>query len=270
MLQRVNNRILNYPGLPADDGRALTDALTQHLNSMELSQSLEKSTIQRLECSPDGASVDAFFENESSRRLDAVLLATGTRYRQLGVPGEDEGLGDYISQSSKGDGHRFAGQPVAVVGGGDAGLENALTLAGLDCSVTLLLRSEELRARPSFVDQVRIHPRIRIAAIPSTVERVEPSDGGCLLHIDGPGGLITREFAALFVRIGVAPVLPDGLESLTRDERGFIQVDRRCQTSQVSVFAAGDITNTPLRSVATAVGDGARAARAIGEYLDYL
>ena len=271
ILQRVNNRITNYPGITAGDGRAMIEALAAHLRDLDLHSSIREERIDKLELpSDDDAPLRATLDGERLP-FPAAIVATGTRYRRLGVPGEKEGLGDYISQSSAGDGHHFAGQPVAVVGGGDAGFENALRLAGQGCAVTMLLRSSDHRARPDFVRAAQRHPSIHIAPIPSIIERVEKRpEGGCRLNLEQRGDSVDLEVAALFVRIGVEPIAPQGLEELERDERGFLLVDRRCQTSEPRVFAAGDITATPLRSIATAVGDGARAARSVGEFLNYL
>ncbi len=269
ILTRVHNRIDNYPGDSFDDGTALARKLQAHVQQMDLA--LRPARLKYVELSDDGLVA----ELETEDRLveiapDRLVLATGTKYRRLQVPGEKEGLGRWVSQSAMADAPRFAGRPVAVVGGGDSGFENALVLAGHGCQVTLLLRNPEFRARPAFVRKVREHDLISIAPIPSTIERIERSGDGCRLFIDERGSATRLEVAAVFVRIGVDPVIPDGCEQLSTDDGGFIVVDESAQTSADRIFAAGDVTATSLRSVATSVSDGARAARSCAESLGIL
>lgn len=266
MLQRVHNRITNVPGGNFDDGASLTDAYKQQLQQLALAP--RTAEIDRLDVASSRLSLTEHSgETLTTRR---VILATGTRYRQLGIEGEQQGLGDYVSQSATGDGDRVAGQPVAVVGGGDAGFENALRMADRGSSVTMLLRNDEFRARPSFVEDVRAHDAIDIAPIPSVVRRIEPIDGGCRLHIDRRGDTTTLDVACLFVRIGVDPVVPDGCDGLSTDGGGHLIVDGDGRTSHDHILAAGDVTSTPLRCVATAVGQGARTARTCAVDLGYL
>lgn len=258
MLRRVHNRIDNVPGKFYDDGMSLCRALQSQLDEAQLR--FEHARLTRIRRNDSGltAIVDG-----TAHRFERIILATGTRYRRLDVPGEDEGMGRWISQSATADAARFSGTRVAVVGGGDAGFENALRLADHDCRVTLLLRSPPC-ARPSFADAVDAHPSIDIAPIPSQVRRIERLDEGCRLHLDQCGDATTIEVAALFVRIGVDPVVPDYELPLETDERGFLVADEYGRTSCVEIFAAGDVTSIALRSVATATGSGAMAARACG------
>lgn len=278
LLKRVHNRIRNVPGDIYADGAALVARLQAHVQKRRLT--LRQAQVSSIHHEAVGVSVS--FADESTIVVKRVILATGTSYRNLGVPGEEEGLsGKWISQSAAGDAEHVAGQPVAVVGGGDAGFENALRLARVDCDVTLLLRSSSLRARPAFVRAVEDDPRITIAPIPSIVQKIErPSpvenlpgsqDGlGCKLTIDQDGDERIMEVAALFVRIGVEPQIPGGCDELECDSRGFVQVDDHFRTSNPAIFAVGDVIVTPLRSVVTATGNGAVAARTCASDLGYL
>ncbi len=277
-LVRVHNQIRNVPGGIFDDGAALVSRLQDHVQKRRLT--LRQARVVSIRPEEDGVRIK--MEDQSSIAVKRVILATGTSYRKLGVPGEEEGLsGKWISQSAAGDAERVAGQPVAVVGGGDAGFENALRLARVDCDVTLFLRSSSLRARPAFVRAVEEAPQITIAPIPSIVEKIERpspveslpgSEGGlgCMLTIDQDGDERIMEVAALFVRIGVEPQLPGGCDELECDSRGFVQVDDHFRTSNPAIFAVGDVSVTPLRSVVTATGNGAVAARTCASDLGYL
>ncbi len=267
MLHRVHNQITNYAAGSFDDGAQLVESFRQPLNDQGLA--VREATVERIRPGPDHVAVN--FDGRDMMRYEVVLLATGTRYRQLGVPGEQQGLDDgYVSQSATSDGARFAGRDVAVVGGGDAGFENAIRLASHGCRVTMLLRNPDFSARPAFVEQVREHPAIDIAPIPTIVEAVEPTNDGCRLHLQRVDEPATMKVAALFVRIGVDPVLPAGCEDLKTDDEGYVVVDQRGYTSDERVLAAGDVTTTVLPSIAVAVGQGARAARTSAEALNYL
>lgn len=268
MLLRVNNRIGNFPGTDWAHGRELASALRAQVSKHNLHP--ETATLVELLPASDApnTALRADFEGIPARHYEAVALATGSRYRTLGVPGEAEGMGRYVSQSAMADAERFAGQEVAVVGGGDAALENALRLASFECRVHLLMRSAP-RARESFLEDARQNPRITLWPTPAEVKRITPVEEGCELSLEGSDLPETLRVAALFVRIGIAPVLPE-VPGLKLDARGFVHTDAGCRTGLPGVFAIGDIRHTPLRSVATASGDGALAARLIATDLGYL
>lgn len=266
LLRRVHNRIENYPGGPFPNGMALAANMQSHIRESGLSpRPLAVESIDPFE-----GALALTLSDGSVVKPELVMLATGTRYRKLGVPGEEEGLGTFVSQSATADGEDVAGRPVAVVGGGDAGFENALILARLGCQVTLLVRNPIFRARPAHIRAVEEHPGISIAPIPSRVQRIDGTDKGCRLTVDQDGRICTIDVAALFVRIGVEPLLPGGSLILDSDSRGFLKVDQSFRTSHPCLLAIGDIISSPLRSVATAVGHGAAAAQICAAQLDYL
>lgn len=262
MLWRVHNTIKNYPGATYSDGTAVIDSFKTALADCD-------------SLAPQAAEITHVFRDKFATwtvkfaalpplQARTVILATGTRYRRLHIPGEAKGMGTYISQSASIDGKRFAGRSVAIVGGGDAAFENALILANHAKSVILLLRSARIRARQAFQKRVKKHSHIQIYPHPAEVTRIDPTADGCRLHLDTPGPANTLDVAGLFVRIGVEAVLPD---VAVATDRGFVCVDTAQATNLDGIFAAGDITNAPLRSVATAVGDGATAARGVATWL---
>jgi thioredoxin reductase (NADPH) len=254
-------------------GGALIDAFEAQLDDSGPSRP-EDAHLRRLERvftgSTDGWRLS--FADRAPLSADTVILATGTRYRKLGVPGEVDGLGQCVSQSATADGERFDGKTVAVVGGGDAGFENALRLTEHDCKVWMLLRNERFEARDSFIERVQANPRIEFYPFPTTVTEIQPdagAEGQCRLRLDVAGHPKTLDVACLFVRIGVDPVTPQ-VEPAIELQDGFVIVDRHQQTSADALFAAGDVTNCVLRSVATAVGTGATAAKAAALHLGRL
>lgn len=270
ILSRVHNAIDGYPGGGVyPHGEAMVDDLEDHLDAIE-ELSPEARTIASIE------RADGLWQchTDSGRRWHSktVVLTTGTSYRRLGVPGEGAGLGDCVSQSVSRDGEAFARRTVGMVGGGDAGFEGALELADLGCHVHMLLRNDDFRARPAFVEPVEAHPKISFHPIPTEVERIEslPDPRGCRVHLDVDGSKDTLEVACLFVRIGVEPVVPEVVPEPETDDRGHLVVDRRQHTSVEGLLAAGDVTDTQLPAVPTAVGDGARAAHAAATRLGYV
>lgn len=268
MLRRVSNAITNYPGGCYASGAELAAAFEAYLDECgDVGERLESGAVESLERVEDHWQVHLDDDRVVSAR--AVVLATGTKYRRLGVPGEDAGMGECVSQSATADAQRFAGQPVAVVGGGDAGFENALVLAEHGCQVFMLLRSPEFRARPAFVERATAHDHIELYPIPTRVHAISPSTDGCTLQLDVQGSQQTLSVACLFVRIGVEPLLPT-IEPTPSAKDGFLLVDDHQMTDADALFAAGDVTACVLRSVATAVGTGATAARSVARHLGYL
>lgn len=265
MLRRVHNEIADYAGRIYDDGPQLADDFAAQLSSLDLTPE----GVEVTDIAIRDAGLFVHLDGTDPQTYRLAVVATGTSYRQLDIPGEAEGMGDYVSQSATQDGARFSGRDVAVVGGGDAAFENALILANLGCRVTLLLR-RKARARPLFVDAVEDDQAISVAPIPSVVESIEPTPRGCRLHVRQCGESVERDVTALFVRIGVDPLVPDGLSSLETDDEGYLVIDERGRTSDDRILAAGDVTASPLPSVATAVGQGAQAARTAGKRLGEL
>ncbi len=266
LLNRVNNTIVNYPGGCYATGAELGEALHDGLVACEASPP-EEGTLESAIRTEERWHLE--FADRPALRADTVILATGTQYRRLGVPGEAEALGTCVSQSATADGEIFAGRTVAVVGGGDAGFENALLLSEHGCRVWMLLRNTEFKARPAFVERVLQDDHIELFPIPTTVERIDPLDEGCLLHLDVDGRRDLLEVACLFVRIGVDPLLPH-IEPSPQTSEGFVIVDGHQRTTCDALFAAGDVTDCLLRSVPTAVGSGARAAKAVALALGHL
>ena len=186
---------------------------------------------------------------------DAVIVATGVRRRRLEVPGERELEGRGVSFSATADRQRLAGQPVAVVGGGDAAYENALLLAEVGSRVTLLVRARP-RARREFQERVaaaeiEVRERTRVRAVLG-------QDAVSGVEVEGPRGVEVLPVAGAVVKVGVIPNT-EWCTGLERDADGFLQVDGRLRTSHLRVWAAGDVTRPAVLGLAVALGHGALA-----------
>ncbi len=190
---------------------------------------------------------------------EAVIVATGIRRRELGVPGEREFLGRGVFLSATRDRERVAGQPVVVVGGGDAACENALLLAQVGCPVALVVRGSELSARREFRERIRSEPRIELL-LETRVEEIHGSDHVTGVVVDGACGARRREAAGVFVKVGAIPNTEWCGSGLRRDGRGYLMVDETLRTSHARVWAVGDVIHPTLPSIAHAVGGGAKAA----------
>ncbi len=266
----ATDRIDNYPGFPEGiRGAELADRLIAHARryGVELLSAADVASI-----APDMGALSVTTTAGDMYRGDAAIIATGSRYRRLGIPGEDGlvGLGVHFCATCDGPFYRGA-KELAVIGGGNSALEESLFLAGLADHVTILTRGEP-RASELVVDKVRNHPRITLRTGVELLE-LERADGrlGAIVGRDRDSGEPLRlEAAAAFVFVGLDPNTGwlDGAVDL--DERGFIVTDRTMETSLRGVFAAGDVRAGSTKQLASAVGEGAAVALQIRHHLDSL
>ncbi|MDB5100115.1 MAG: hypothetical protein JWM80_4536 [Cyanobacteria bacterium RYN_339] len=255
-LAHVYNPIPDYPGRPAADGAELRGHLQAQLAAEELSPSLCAAVVET-----DLAGHCVTLADGTVHRGRAVVLATGVERRRLGVPGEVELTGRGVGGSGRRDRDAYAGQAVAVVGGGDSACENALLLAETCRQVTLIHRRSTFRARPALLDAAMNHPRIRV--LPDTrvkglagTERLEG------LRLDGAAGEQVLPVTGLFVRIGYQPVTAMFHRQIRCDPDGYVQVDANQRTTLPGVYAVGDVCNPIYASLAVAAGQGMVAAKA--------
>lgn len=187
-----------------------------------------------------------------------IVIAGGSKNKKLGVPGEAELLGKGVFECALCDGGRFAGKTVAVCGGGDSGLTEALYMANIASSVTVIEFMPELNATAILQDRVKANNKISVI----TGAKVQAVDGrdkveGVALLKDGKSQ--TLKVDGVLVHIGTEPDT-EWLEGIiTRDKQGYIVVDGNMQTEDPHVFAAGDVRSVSPRQVVTAAGDGAIA-----------
>ena len=197
-------------------------------------------------------------------RSPRLIIASGSKPRRMNVPGEEEYVGRGIAFCPHCDGPMFKGKDVAVIGGGNAGIEAALDLSGICRSVAVFEFLDTLKADNVLIDKARETGNISIHT-GCAVEAVE-GDGKRLTALRvrrrSDGEVKEYPFSGVFVQIGSTPDSGLFKDQLDINKRGEIVVDRHCRTSRARVYAAGDVTDDPYRQVATAVGSGATAALA--------
>jgi NADH-dependent peroxiredoxin subunit F len=202
-------------------------------------------------------------------RARSVILSTGARWREMNVPGEREYRGRGVAYCPHCDGPLFKGKRVAVIGGGNSGVEAAIDLAGIVAQVTLIEYDGQLRADEVLQRKLRSLPNVRTVVSAQTTE-VHGSGGRVtgLSYRDRSSGELHRlELEGVFVQIGLLPNTEWLKGTVALSPRGEIEVDARGQTSLPGVFAAGDATTVPYKQIIIAMGEGSKAALGAFDHL---
>jgi thioredoxin reductase (NADPH) len=264
----VTEKLDNFPGFPDGiNGAEFADRLTQQAKKfgVEILQAQEVTSIREEEESIYVTTADG---NEYGAR--AVLIATGSTYRRLGVPGEDELIGAGVHFCATCDGPFYKGQHVAVIGGGNSAGEESLFLTRFADKVTILVRGAEMTASKIVIDKVEETPKIELRYNTEVAELLGAHEG----HLKGlkirnriTGAIEQIDPAGVFVFIGLSPNSGWLPSSIQRDQYGFIATGLNLQTSLAGVFAAGDVRAGSTKQAASAVGEGATVALMIREYL---
>ncbi len=258
--------IENFISIKETDGPKLAAALEEHVRSYDV----DIMNLQRAEhLEKNGDRIEVRLANSAVLKSKAVILATGARWRELNVPGEKEYRGHGVAYCPHCDGPLFKGKKVAVVGGGNSGVEAAIDLAGFVAHVTLLEFAERLRADAILQKKLNSLPNVEVICHAQTTEIT--GEGGKvngLAYTDRTTGAAHHiGLAGVFIQIGLVPNT-DWLQGTVDLSRyGEIEVDSHNMTSLPGVFAAGDVTTIPYKQIVIAVGDGARAALGSFDYL---
>ncbi len=261
-LLSVHNPIENYLGVRAANGLELRDRFVEQTKDCDFD----------LWTNVEIASVDLKAKRvvlRSGEELQsiAIIIATGLRRRKLGIPGEAEFVGRGMIESS-GNREAFAGKDACVIGGGDAAAENALLLAEVCPTVTLVHRGKKLRARREFTEA--LHTNHCITVFPqSVVRRIIGSDRVEAVEIERAGAIKPFQMAVqgVIVRVGFEPNTELFCDQLEMDGRGYVIVNSLQEASVENVFAVGDVASPLAPTISGAVGAGATAARVIASRL---
>ena len=258
--------IENFISVSATEGPKLAGALERHVLDYDVDL-MQRQRATALAPNADGLT-EIHLENGAVLRSKTVILSTGARWRELGVPGEREYRGRGVAYCPHCDGPLFKGKRVAVIGGGNSGVEAAIDLAGVVGHVTLLTRNA-LRADAVLQKRLRSLTNVTVIehAVPATIEGQDGKVSG-LAYTDRTSNETRRlELEGVFIQIGLLPNTDWLKETLALNARGEIEVDAHGRTSLPGVFAAGDCTTVPFKQIVIAMGEGAKASLAAFEHL---
>ena len=258
-LHRVYNPINNYLGLKVRNGEELLERFTAEVDGAEFDL-WTQTAITSIDLKAKRVSLASGEDLQSI----ALVIATGVRPRELGVPGEKEFAGKGMIESGARDRDLFAGQDVCVVGGGDAAVENALLLAEVCPTVTLVHRRKKLRARAEFIERLQSQHCITVFT-DSVLTRIMGDDRVEAVEIQRKQGLKPFQLAVrgVLIRIGVEPNTELFREQLETDQNAYVVVNSQHETSVPMVFAVGDVSNPVAPTISGATGAGATAAKVI-------
>lgn len=252
----------NYLGMPGMNGFDMGMQFREHAD--KLGVEFREADVLSLN-DRDGIKVVKTDEEELEAR--AVILATGAVHARLGVPGEEELSGMGVSYCATCDGAFFRGRTVAVVGGGDVALEDAIYLARTCEKVYLIHRRDELRGAKVLQEELKALTNVEIL-YSCTVEEIQGGDGVEKLRVKNvkTGELFDLNAAGVFIAVGIHPNTELVRDMVDCDDGGYILAGEDCATKVPGLFAAGDVRKKPIRQIITAVADGANAAVAAGSY----
>lgn len=258
--------IENFISVQHTEGPKLALALEQHVKEYEV----DIMNLQRAEALIPGEGMHQVkLANGATLKAKSVILATGARWREMNVPGEKEYKGKGVCFCPHCDGPLFRGKRVAVIGGGNSGVEAAIDLAGIASHVTLLEFDSKLRA--DAVLQAKLGSLPNVTIINGALTTEVTGDGekvNGIVYQDRIGGTTQRvDLEGIFVQIGLLPNTDWLKGAIKLSPRGEIEIDARGQTSLPGVFAAGDATTTPFKQIIIAMGDGAKASLSAFDHL---
>jgi alkyl hydroperoxide reductase subunit F len=261
--------IENYISVPETTGPKFAAALEAHARAYDV-DIMNGQRVRSLEpAARPGGPVTLTLDNGATLTSRSVILATGARWRNVGVPGEDRYRNKGVAYCPHCDGPLFKGRKVAVIGGGNSGVEAAIDLAGVVQHVTLIEFADQLKADAVLVKKLRSLPNVDIHTNAQTTEIT--GDGqkvNGLVYKDRASGEEHRvELAGVFVQIGLVPNTEWLKGTVELSKYGEILVDAKCATSVPGVFAAGDATTVPFKQIVIAAGEGAKAALSAFDHL---
>lgn len=266
---QMNNTaaIENYPGFKSVLGPDL--AKDMYDGATQFGAEFAYGSVERIEDHGDHKVVKT---DDGDYAAKAVLIATGSEYKKLGVPGEDEYGGRGVSYCAVCDGAFFKNREVVVVGGGDSAVEEGLYLAGIASKVTIVVRRDQLRAQKILQDRAFANEKIEFVwnTNVTEIQGDKMKVTGVATHNNQTGEDGHLDANGVFIYVGTLP-MTDAFKGLgITDDAGWIKTDDHMATAVPGVFAIGDVRQKDLRQITTAVGEGGTAGQAAFAYLETL
>lgn len=266
--QLLNTELIeDYPGFESILGRDLSEKMGEHARNFGL-DIREFQPVEAVDVEPDGTKV-VRLDGGGELRAPAVIMAAGGLPRHIEVPGEEEFAGRGVSYCAVCDGAFFKGQELAVIGGGDAALEEGDFLTRYATKVYIIHRRDQLRAQPVLQERARANPKVEFI-LNAQVKEIygEGAVKGVRLVQDGEER--TLEVGGVFIFVGFLPNSGILRAHVDHDAGGYILTERDMETSIEGVWAVGDVRAQLTKQIATAVGDGTTAAVAASQYVEEL
>ena len=261
--------IENFISVQETEGPKLARALEEHVRQYEVDIMNLQRASALVPAKEAGGLHEVKFENGASLKAKTLILSTGARWREMNVPGEQEYRGKGVAYCPHCDGPLFKGKRVAVIGGGNSGVEAAIDLAGVVAHVTLLEYDSQLRA--DAVLQKKLYSLPNVDVITSALTSEVTGDGqkvnGLVYKDRNSSEFNTIALEGIFVQIGLLPNSDWLKGTVELSSRGEIIVDARGETSLPGIFAAGDVTTVPYKQIVIAVGEGAKASLSAFDHL---
>lgn len=258
--------IENYLGFPTIQGWELAEKFEQHIDKFNI-QKFQNEEIQNVDLISTIKTVQTL---KNKYLAKTIIIATGASPKKLGIRGEDEYIGKGVSYCAVCDGAFYKNKTVVVIGGGNAAVEEGIYLTKFAEKVYIMHRRDELRADKIIQERAFDNEKIEFIFDSVPLEIVGDDKKVNLIQYKNvkTGEIKTLNVDGVFPYIGFSPNTEFFNAQLVQDEFGFIRVDENMRTSEVGVFAAGDVRRTPLRQVITAVADGAIAGMSAVKYLE--
>ncbi|MBY4638107.1 alkyl hydroperoxide reductase subunit F [Sphingopyxis sp. XHP0097] len=261
--------IENFISVQHTEGPKLVAQLESHVKDYDV----DVMNLQRAEklvpAKAEGGLHEVQLANGASLKARTVILSTGARWRQMGVPGEEEYRNKGVAYCPHCDGPLYKGKRVAVIGGGNSGVEAAIDLAGLVAHVTLIEYDSQLRADAVLQRKLASLPNVKVITSALTTEVLGDGEKVTGLSYKDRGKDVDHqiELEGIFVQIGLVPNTEWLAGTVALSQRGEIEVDHRGETSQPGIFAAGDCTTVPYKQIVIAMGEGSKAALSAFDYM---
>ena len=256
--------IENFISVKETEGPKLAMALEEHVKTYDV----DIMNLQRVESIIPGDLFEVKLASGASLKSKSVIIATGARWRNMNVPGEAEFRTKGVAYCPHCDGPLFKGKRVAVIGGGNSGVEAAIDLAGVVAHVTLIEFDSQLRADAVLQKKLHSLPNVKVITSAQTTEVTGTDKVNGLNYKDRNTGEAHRiELEGIFVQIGLVPNTDFVKGTIELSKRGEIEIDARGQTSVPGIFAAGDVTTVPYKQIIIAMGEGAKASLGAFDHL---